>query len=329
MRLTIGIPTYNRALKLKLQLNNLCKLISKSSFKNHITVYVSNNGSNDNTIEIIKEYEVKFKQSEISFISNNFPINKGFDTNILFLYYENKSDFIWFLSDDDEIQENSIEQIFIDINKHNPDIVYYNFNQEPYTFITPYIEQSSIYKFNDNITGLKKIINWPKLTSLVFKKRNNNIILPHNNFGFAHIELVLFNSIPNGIILFSNYFIASVQNDYLDNINFPPYIGNSLNQSIKITLEKLDQNIYYEILKIPNTDPLISSLNMLGASYRNKFLLNSNLKNELLSTIKYELKKRNYKLLINYRFIFELFKYIISYLFFVNKYANNFFYKKK
>ena len=34
------------------------------------------------------------------------------------------------LSDDDRIQENALNQIFLDIDKYNPDIIYYNFYPE-------------------------------------------------------------------------------------------------------------------------------------------------------------------------------------------------------
>jgi hypothetical protein len=319
VKLTIGIPTYNRALKLKLQLDILLNLISKSSYKDFITISISNNGSVDNTAQILKEYKDEFAKYKISYYVNNFELNEGYDSNILFLYNQNKSDYIWFLSDDDEIQENAIDQIFFDIQNFTPDILYYNFNQEPYTIRRPYIKQLTFLNNNDNILGLKKIINWPKLTSLVFKRNELNLFLYNNNLGFAHIELVLFNSIPNGIILLSNYFIAGVQKDYLENINFPPYIGNNLNNSIKITLEKLNQIEYLDYFKIPHTDPLVSSLNMLGAFYRKKFVIKSNLKTELLFTIKYELKNRNFKLLSEYKSILELIKFFISYSFFISR----------
>lgn len=316
MRLTIGIPTYNRALKLKLQLANLLNVISKSSYKDSITISVSNNGSDDNTIEIIKEYENIYKQSKILFFSNNFPSNNGFDSNILYLYNENISDFIWFLSDDDEIQENSIEQIFTDINKFNPDIIYYNFNQEPYTINKPYIKELSIYNFKDHIPGIKKIIDWPKLTSLVFKNNKRYIKLNSNNLGYAHVELVLINILFNGKVLLSNFFIGKPQIDYLDNIDFPPYIGNNLNKSLNITLESLNKLYLFNSLKIPYTDPFISSLNTLSCFYRGKHMLTNKLKKELELQIFINIRKLNFITLSNYKLYLEFIKFILSYFFY-------------
>ena len=49
MLLTIAIPTYNRSAKLDETLNRLFKLIIDSKFKKEIILFVSNNGSNDDT----------------------------------------------------------------------------------------------------------------------------------------------------------------------------------------------------------------------------------------------------------------------------------------
>jgi len=318
VRLTIGIPTYNRALKLKIQLDNLLNLISKSLYKDSITLFVSNNGSIDNTIDILNEYKDKFAKFEILFYVNNFIRNQGFDNNIYFLYNQNKSNFIWFLSDDDRIQENALNQIFLDIDKYNPDIIYYNFYQKPFFATNPYIEKT-IFTNNDTTHYIKKIIDFPKLTSLIFK--NKKICNYHfrNNLGFAHIEYVILNTIPNGSILLSNNFIAGVQEDYLENITFAPYIGNDLNQSIMHTLEQINKIELYNVLKIEYTDPLTSSLNMLSAYYRGTFVLIPELKNVLLKTIRYEFKARNITLFFRKIVLFEIFKYILSYLIFLTQ----------
>ena len=61
MLLTIAIPTYNRSAKLDETLNRLFKLIIDSKFKKEIILFISNNGSNDDTSDILNKQRIIFE----------------------------------------------------------------------------------------------------------------------------------------------------------------------------------------------------------------------------------------------------------------------------
>lgn len=91
--LTIAIPTYNRGYILEKTLSNLNFFLNLNTiYKSKIDVLISNNGSNDNTKEILSKYPFK---------SFNQLKNLGYDDNISFLYETAISDYVLFLSDDD------------------------------------------------------------------------------------------------------------------------------------------------------------------------------------------------------------------------------------
>jgi glycosyltransferase involved in cell wall biosynthesis len=323
MLLTIAIPTYNRSTKLDETLNRLFKFIIDSKFKKEIILFVSNNGSNDDTLDILNKQRIIFENNDIIFKYNSFINNQGFDINVYKCYNECESEYVWLLSDDDIINEGSIDKIFNDIKNYNPNIIYYNFNQRPYTVEKPYILENTFYaRFNHN--SLKKIINWPKLSTIVLRKFANINRTNNTNLGFAHIELIMKIYYINGNLLLSKYFIGQPQNDYLDNIDFPPYIGNNLNTSLLNTLKNINKLEYFDSLRIPYTDPTISSLNTLGCFYRGKHMLSHNLKKELELEIINNILNLPLRIFFNYKFYYEFSKFIISYLIYINKKIINF-----
>ena len=315
MSLTISIPTFNRCKKLDITLTNLLKHILNSKNKNHISVFVSDNGSNDSTLDVLCNQKIKYTEQNIYFNYHTFKDNEGFDTNIYKCYNSCDSDYLWFLSDDDLFDCHAIDQILNDISTYSPSIIYYNFLQHPFDKSNPYIIETKLYD-NFDLIPLKKIINWPKLSTIVFKKDNNYNKINNFNSGYAHVELIIKAYFDKGKLLLSKYFIGQPQNDYLDNIDFPPYIGNNLNVSLFHTLKEINKLELYDHLRIAHTDPLISSLNTLGCFYRGKHVLTNNLKKELELQIFNNIGKTHYTTFLNYRFYFELIKYIVSIIYY-------------
>lgn len=107
--ITIGIPTYNRANLL----NNAIKSAVNQSYKD-IEIVISNNCSTDNTISILDSFASNNKikifnqKSNIGVVNNwNFCLKKA------------KGDFFLMLSDDDELNENCIKELFEGIKRGN------------------------------------------------------------------------------------------------------------------------------------------------------------------------------------------------------------------
>ena len=106
--LTIGIPTYNRGLKLKKLLTVIDKQVSKIN-NPKIELIISNNNSNDNTRGIIEKFAFL---SKIKVKIINQEINIGFDANVDSILKSSSGLYTWTLGDDDELKDHAIKDVY-------------------------------------------------------------------------------------------------------------------------------------------------------------------------------------------------------------------------
>ena len=314
MILTIAIPTFNRARRLEKGLLDLLKEINTSLNKSDIAVLVSNNGSTDETEGVIARCREIYLADDIVFTTRTVDCNQGFDSNVLACYAISNSKYVWFLSDDDNIIPGSIDLIIEDIKCYRPSIIYYNHNQEPFTNAHPHIQKLEFFDqiTSSNITALQKIIRWPKLTSIVIKKCLAGLKVPNQDSWFAHVTLALQCGLAEGGVLHSPVFTSYPDDDFRENINFPPYIGNDLDISIRWVLQANNKMHFYNELSPGIADPLISSLNTLGAYYRGRHAMPNSLKCELWKKVKCEIKSGWMKRILDWNSVKELVKFPIS-----------------
>jgi len=314
MKLTIAIPTYNRAKRLEKALLDVFYEVNGASNKTDVAVYVSNNGSKDDTVAVIDRCAKQFVKNSIPFSSKTADCNQGFDANVLACYAECNSEYIWFLSDDDNIIPGALDLIINSIKIYSPSVVFYNFEQKPYDRARPYINESEYFNriTDNNIIALQKIINWPKLSALVIKKCVAGQQVVNQHSGFAHVALALQCGLREGGILHSPVFVACPDVDYKDHIDFVPYIGNNLDMVICLTLQVNNRMSLYKQLAVPYVDPFISSLNTLGAYYRGRFVLTLPLKRVLWEAVHEDIRNDWFNRLLDWKSVKELLKLMIS-----------------
>ena len=111
MKLSICIPTYNRA---NLLANCLSSIISCNSRSNmDFQVCISDNHSTDDTGEVVKR-----AQSIIDIKYHKNVSNLGIPRNFLHVVSMADGDFVWLLGDDDMLMPNAIEAIYKLIDEH-------------------------------------------------------------------------------------------------------------------------------------------------------------------------------------------------------------------
>ncbi len=307
--LTIAIPTFNRAERLDRSLSDLLLQINNSGNGQYISIFISNNGSTDFTQEIALKYRELYLKNDINFSINVFDRNEGFDSNVLQCYSYCDTDYVWFLSDDDNVRDGSINRILNDIEMYRPNVIYYNFDQYPYDLKNPLISQSVLYNSitKNNIQSILNFLFSPKLTSLVIRR---NIDIADKlycclNLNFMHIALALQTGLDYGEIYFSKEFIANPDDDFMDHIDFVPYIGNDLISTVEQIFKLNSRTELYEFLQLRRVDPLISSVNTLALYFSDKFFLSNEVRSTLYSTIlqeisiKYLFKRSFFKSLMN------------------------------
>ncbi len=294
-KIIIAIPTFNRSKRLDKAIESILIEINKIKNKKRIGILISDNGSTDETNKIIEKHKLVANGLQIEYQVEGNKKNQGFDANVLNCYLKAKPGFIWFLSDDDNIYSNALIDIINYIDKYEPEVIYFNFNQKPNTIENPYIKEEKIYKIieNDDVEIISKMINCPKLSSLIIRKREGEYIENYNKvtgYGFIHIAIAIQKTIKYRPVIHTNKFIAYPDSDYEDNIDFPPYIGNNMEETVKTILKLNERKEYSKLIKFEKIDPLISSISVIAAAYKKNIELKKELKIELKNKIKEEFK---------------------------------------
>ena len=125
IRLSICIPTYNRKEKVVVQVR---KLLSQINTLNQelIEVLVSDNCSDDGTYDALLGVACHDDNVKIFFQ----PENRGLVGNLYFLFNNAVGEYVWFLSDDDQLKENSVPSVLELLNKTEKDFYLLNFDTD-------------------------------------------------------------------------------------------------------------------------------------------------------------------------------------------------------
>ncbi len=195
-------------------------------YKNCIEVLISDNGSKDDTAEVVK----KFISSK-----NNYQLylqgeNKGFDINIKFLYGLANSKFVWYFSDDDILYDNAFEMIVNSLEQENPDLMLFSFAQPPNSLLRTFNFPNSHYSTNNISEIIESVSSYPKLSIYILRKIDipefDQIYLDSivgNGFYFLSLSftIISLSSTPKLTIITKQ--LASCDDEF-NNFSIPPNI---------------------------------------------------------------------------------------------------------
>lgn len=112
--LSICIPTYNRADFLPTCIESIVVQFKNAEVLDKVEIVISDNGSTDNTEEVVKSFQKKYPNI---FYRKN-AINLGYDKNALELVPFAKGEYCWMLGDDDALFEGSLAYVLNILTKH-------------------------------------------------------------------------------------------------------------------------------------------------------------------------------------------------------------------
>ena len=125
--LSIVIPTYNRATYLNILLKDLSYEIGSISNNIEIKVIVIDNCSNDETIQVIKEWQNVIPSLEL--IRNN--ANLGIEGNLILGSICSQSEYTWMLSDHQRLRKGVVFELIELLDSDKPDLVVMDIEQWP------------------------------------------------------------------------------------------------------------------------------------------------------------------------------------------------------
>lgn len=120
--LSICIPTYNRAPYLKELLDSIVCQFNDPEIYNHVEIIISDNASEDNTAEMVAEYQKKYKNIRYSRNKENI----GAIRNILTVSGLSTGEYLWVFSDDDLHTGESLKTVIEFIKKNTADLIFCN-----------------------------------------------------------------------------------------------------------------------------------------------------------------------------------------------------------
>lgn len=218
--LSICIPTYNRAYYLRMTLESIVEEISSVPY--HIEVVVSDNGSTDNTLEVLEDFSKKY--SFFKYFKNS--TNLGFDVNFISaIEHSSQGGYIWTFSDDDLIKKGALKEIINLINIYNPNYVCVNYDQ--FTTMNGKIKNvrlgKEFRKFNRLIKDVRFNLNFREILDLIlvypgflsiniYRKEclNVNEILEHvtNVKSWSHFWMIAQATLDGGGVISPNIAVS-------------------------------------------------------------------------------------------------------------------------
>lgn len=159
MLLSICIPTYNRSACLKKTLNILATQIHEGNHEKSVEINISDNGSPDNTQDVIQAFMSENPNIKVSNVKNDK--NLGPDKNYLRAMHMASGDYSILWSDDDYLRDGALSFIF-DTIEHNPDINFFISNRNLWrdeeelgyqTFLYPEVS-TRVFDFSDQNQAL-------------------------------------------------------------------------------------------------------------------------------------------------------------------------------
>lgn len=124
MKLSIIIPVYNVEKYLNRCLDSILEQIDFEINDNNIEILLINDGSPDNSQEIIEDYVGKY-----SFIRGYEKQNGGLSDARNYGLSKSLGDYIWFIDSDDWIQNYSLSIIFDEIEKYKLDVFEFSWSE--------------------------------------------------------------------------------------------------------------------------------------------------------------------------------------------------------
>lgn len=117
--LSICIPTYNRSKYLTECLNSIVCQFDNEEIIGNVEIVISDNASEDDTQKVVKDFQDKYKNIKYFRNENNL----GFDRNVEKVIMSANGSFLWTLSDDDYIINDSLYYL-IDVLKDNENVAW-------------------------------------------------------------------------------------------------------------------------------------------------------------------------------------------------------------
>ena len=207
-KLSICIPTYNRAIYLSEAIKSILSQLTEEMFEK-VEVAVSDNCSNDNTQEVIEDLRIKYPKAKIVYHVNE--VNIGPDKNFLKAVSISSGEYCWLLGSDDKVADGAVKRVIDQIDlkctvylsdRYNADCKNMSIF-EIQRFFSPELTQDYVFEICDQedwsfylskCRSLGALFSY--ISSVVFSKKEWDKILeemyfPYVGTAYVHVAILL------------------------------------------------------------------------------------------------------------------------------------------
>jgi len=198
------------------------KSLIKQKFRN-FEVLLIYNGSNKKSLKYLNKFiKINYRELAINLFKSKkkFNISEARNEGIL----KANGEYIVFLDSDDQFKNNSLHEIYFELNKHKPELSIYNYQSNKKNKITADIKNLNKKNIFKNITDLEAI----SLTCWRFIIKRN-FLLKKNILFNPKIIINEDNLFATKLINCANTFLVSEKIFYIYNHNKDGMTNNSLN----------------------------------------------------------------------------------------------------
>ena len=198
MKLTIGIPTYNGASRIKDTLDSIL-IQFNHNICDKVDILISDNGSTDETKSIVDQYK---KKSNIKLSYIRHESNIGFDKNVDSLFHHASGDYVWTLADDDTLRPNALRRVIQSLEQDSLNVILVNFiafdKDMKYVQDVVPLSHDSVYRNPEDFLKSAKS-KYSLVSSLIFRRKSwlGISINPGIGSNFIHVYS-LFSILPQG-----------------------------------------------------------------------------------------------------------------------------------
>lgn len=245
--LSICIPTFNRADKLRRLLGAFGEELKLFDLKGKLEIFIADNCSSDNTESVVDEYKELFGSSLRYY---KHPSDIGGDANVDFLYKNARGEYVWFFGDDDIPINNAIAEVVNSLRCYHPSAMLFAFVQPnaPHPFFD-IVQRTEV--ITDDEKAVYAITKWPKVSMCIIERKilNENdisFLKPYVGTGWYFLTLTLYIfyiSSRHSLLLYREP-LAMADDEY-SNLRYSPRLFGNIGAAISLPyiIEKFPQRI--------------------------------------------------------------------------------------
>jgi hypothetical protein len=246
--LTIAIPTFNRPDKVRRLCSEIYKQVCSQGLEDRVTILVSDNSdklSIDDTYQHI---------NRIVYVRNT--MESSYDNNIVNLFENCKTDYMWLFGDDDLLEEDAIKNVLAVLDSAEFDLALVPFRQPEELTKLPYQESEIVRSNYMSAEKVDLILQSGKLSSYIFNTKNiKNMNINYTNnhsLGWMHI-VVAFDTLllsKDQKLITLNFFGGRSKNQETEQLEWVPLAFSYITSLLKHPYVKSNTNFLFRMNKV-------------------------------------------------------------------------------